>query len=179
MYKFQKFKKYLGLTIMFLGIIFVVGLTEVRATEQIELPKVSIGIVVAAKGMNTIIDKEGESISVGIPQDVYEGDSIFTEKRGFVIVQLSDGSKITVRPNSRVEITAYQYDSTDNDSVELSLVSGGLRIVTGALAKTHPDNYMLKTPVALMGVRGTEFSVFLCGENICEVEQIGYDEPSN
>jgi hypothetical protein len=36
------------------------------------------------------------------------------------------------------------------------------------MAKTHPENYKVRTPVALMGVRGTEFSVILCGEGVCD-----------
>ena len=59
----------------------------------------------------------------------------------------------------------------------LNLVSGGLRVITGAMAKSNPENYKVRTPVALMGVRGTEFSVFLCGDALCDEDnqEIAFD----
>jgi hypothetical protein len=40
------------------------------------------------------------------------------------------------------------------------------------MAKTHPENYKVRTPVALMGVRGTEFSIQLCGDQLCAEDQM-------
>lgn len=94
------------------------------------------------------------------------GDRITTEDRSFAVLQFVDGAKVTVRPNSEIVIQEYDYD-TENPSAELNLVSGGLRIITGAIAKQSPETYKVKTPVALMGVRGTEFSIMLCGDQKC------------
>jgi len=69
-------------------------------------------------------------------------------------------------------IEEYAYTGSDQDAARLSLVEGGLRVITGAMAKSHPDNYKVKTPVALMGVRGTEFAVMLCGDNICDEAEV-------
>jgi hypothetical protein len=65
-------------------------------------------------------------------------------------------------------IEQYLYAGNDSDEATLNLVSGGLRVITGAMAKSNPENYKVRTPVALMGVRGTEFSVVLCGDNVCD-----------
>jgi hypothetical protein len=92
---------------------------------------------------------QGEPIAVG--------SVIKTGPKSFVVLQFEDGAKVTVRPSTEMEIVAYDYMGTNE--AELSLISGGLRIVTGSLAKTNPENYKVRTPVALMGVRGTEFSV--------------------
>ena len=83
------------------------------------------------------------------------------------MLQFVDGAKVTVRPNSAVLIEDYVYNGNDQDSATLSLVSGGLRVITGAMAKSNPENYKVRTPVALMGVRGTEFAVMLCGYEVC------------
>lgn len=118
------------------------------------------GIIVASRGDVTV---SGEVLDQGNP--VNEGDTIITAPRSFAVVQFYDGGKLTVRPNSEVTITTYQ-----DEDAQIDLVMGGLRIVTGVIAKNNPDNYNVKTPVALMGVRGTEFSIMLCGEDICEIE---------
>ena len=69
-----------------------------------------------------------------------------------------------------LEINAVNGDG--DDAATLSLVSGGLRVITGAMAKTNPENYKVRTPVALMGVRGTEFAIMLCGDDICDEEEM-------
>ena len=123
----------------------------------------SIGMVVASKGNSYVNEKtilqQGSLININ--------DVITTSTQSFVVIQLTDGSKITVRPSSTVSMDQYSYDGSDADEVKLNLVQGGLRIITGAIAKNNPDNYILETPVALMGVRGTEFSIILCDGNTC------------
>ena len=97
---------------------------------------------------------------------INEGDIIVTESRSFVVIQFHDGGTVTIRPSSQLIIEKY-----NDEEAELNLVEGGLRIITGVLAKNDPDNYKVKTPVALMGVRGTEFSIMLCGDEVCMVEE--------
>jgi hypothetical protein len=89
------------------------------------------------------------------------GDTITSQDKSFAVLQFVDGAKVTVRPSSSLVIEEYSYLEGGKDNAKLNLLSGGLRIVTGAMAKTNPDDYILETPVALMGVRGTEFSIQL------------------
>jgi hypothetical protein len=115
-------------------------------------------IVIASRGdvHTTTKLEQGDTVNVG--------DVIVTTPRAFVVLQFNDGARITVRPNSTMIIEEYSYlDGVD--AVELNLVQGGLRVVTGAIAKSDPEAYKIRTPVALMGVRGTEFSVMLLDEN--------------
>ena len=86
------------------------------------------------------------------------------------------GAKVTVRPDSTLIIEQYLYAGGEDDEATLNLVSGGLRVITGAMAKSNPENYKVKTPVALMGVRGTEFSIMLCGDEICAEDQMSGDD---
>lgn len=90
---------------------------------------------------------------------IYVGDTVTTAEKSFAVISFEDGSKVTVRPDSVLLVQKYDYDSA-----KLDLVSGGLRIITGTIAKENPDNYLLDTPVALMGVRGTEFSIQMINE---------------
>ena len=106
---------------------------------------------------------------------IYVNDEIMTTNRSFVVLQFEDGAKVTVRPDSTLIIEQYLYNGDAGDEAELNLVSGGLRVITGAMAKNNPENYKVRTPVALMGVRGTEFSVMLCGDEICAEGQMEMD----
>ena len=127
----------------------------------------SSGMVVASRG-EVIALSNGGSRELKQGDFIYVNDEIMTTNRSFVVLQFEDGAKVTVRPDSTLIIEQYLYNGDAGDEAELNLVSGGLRVITGAMAKNNPENYKVRTPVALMGVRGTEFSVILCGDNVCD-----------
>lgn len=100
---------------------------------------------------------------------VGEEERIITGAKSFAVLQFVDGAKVTVTPNSVLDIKEYVYNGSGENAATLSLVQGGLRVLTGAMAKAEPESFKVETPVALMGVRGTEFSVLLCDDgSICE-----------
>ena len=131
----------------------------------------SSGMVIASRG-TVIATANDESRELKQGEFVYVNDEILTSARSFAVLQFTDGAKVTVRPSSSLIIEAYLYAGNDNDEATLNLVSGGLRIITGAMAKTNPEKYKVRTPVALMGVRGTEFSIMLCGDELCAEDQM-------
>lgn len=131
----------------------------------------SAGMVVASRG-EVIAMADGGSRELKQGDFVYVKDEILTSGRSFAVLQFTDGSKVTVRPDSTLIIEQYLYAGNDEDAAELNLVSGGLRVITGAMAKTNPENYKVRTPVALMGVRGTEFSIMLCGDDVCAQDEL-------
>lgn len=95
--------------------------------------------------------------------DIHEGDIITTAPASSAQVRMSDGALIAVRPRSELTIETYNYtgeDDGENSSV-LNLARGGLRSVTGAIGRAQPDNVKIDTPVATMGIRGTDMDVFL------------------
>ena len=130
----------------------------------------SSGMVIASRGEVSAL-ANGESRELKQGGFVYVNDEILTSARSFAVLQFTDGAKVTVRPGSKLIIETYLYAGNDSDEATLNLVSGGLRVITGAMAKTNPENYKVRTPVALMGVRGTEFSIMLCGDEICAEDQ--------
>jgi hypothetical protein len=115
-----------------------------------------VGMVVAKRG--EVHDQHRDALQQGA--EISEGDIITVADQSFVVIQFEDGSKLTIRPNSELIVTEYTMAGA-----ELELVRGGLRLITGLIGKENPDKYMIRTPVALMGVRGTEFSIlFIEGE---------------
>jgi hypothetical protein len=134
--------------------------------------------LIAALSASTLVaapDSTGMVVALKQGDFIYIDDEIMTTNRSFVVLQFEDGAKVTVRPDSTLIIEQYVYNGNADDAAELNLVSGGLRVITGAMAKSNPENYKVRTPVALMGVRGTEFSVILCGENVCDEDGTEFD----
>ena len=44
----------------------------------------------------------------------------------------------------------------------MSLLAGGIRTLTGRIGKTRRDAYLMNTPTASIGVRGTDYELRLC-----------------
>ena len=107
--------------------------------------------VVASRG--GVYTEDGR---LGVGDVVPANKVVHTLENSFAVIILDDGTKVTVRPNSSVEIT------DTPEEIRVDLTKGGLRVITGLVAKQEPEKFKLSTPVALMGVRGTEFSVALC-----------------
>ena len=134
----------------------------------------SVGMIVASRG-EVIAMANGGSRELKQGEFIYVNDEIMTSNRSFAVLQFEDGAKVTVRPDSTMIIEQYLYNGDDGDEATLSLVEGGVRVITGAMAKSNPENYKVRTPVALMGVRGTEFSIMLCGDEVCAEDELAMD----
>jgi hypothetical protein len=139
-----------------------------------DLSEFTAGKTVAGRGNFYILQEDGSLNQLGLAEEIQVSDTIVTDEKSFVVIQLTDGTKVTIRPNSRLTIEEY-YFYGDDSKATLSITEGGLRVLTGAITKHNPDNFTVKTPVALMGVRGTEFSLVICGTGaykvICELEE--------
>ncbi len=128
------------------------------------------GEILLAKGEAVAEAGDGTRRALAKGDTVFVGDTIETAPKSFVVVRFTDGGKVTVRPGTMLVIDEYAYGG-DNDGSALKLVKGGLRALTGAIAKQNPDAYRVDTPVATLGVRGTEFDVRWCDEQCAEEEQ--------
>jgi hypothetical protein len=148
-----------------------IALIASLSVSTVAIAEDSTGMVVASRG-EVIALSNGGSRELKQGDFIYVNDEIMTTGRSFVVLQFQDGAKVTVRPDTTLIIEQYLYNGDANDEAELNLVQGGLRVITGAMAKSNPENYKVRTPVALMGVRGTEFSIMLCGDDVCDSGEI-------
>lgn len=86
------------------------------------------------------------------------GDTVRTE-RGRAQIRFTDGGYTSLQPNTEFRIDDYYYDEKEvEESVGFfSLLKGGLRTITGVVGKLRKKAYQLRTPVATVGIRGTEY----------------------
>jgi hypothetical protein len=131
------------------------------------LPEGSAGLVIAYKGEINAVSASGDTRMVQKNDVVRVGDTIRTGPGAYVVIEFIDGAKATVRPDSELSIDRYAYETGDDGAV-VNLIKGGLRAITGSIAKERPESYKVKTNVATLGVRGTEFSLYVCGQDNCE-----------
>lgn len=91
--------------------------------------------------------------------EVNPGDTVQTNDNGRAQLRFSDGGYISLQPNTQFRVDEYKYEGkTDgNEKGHFSLLKGGLRAITGAIGHVNKSNYRVNTPVATIGIRGTEF----------------------
>ncbi len=106
----------------------------------------------------------GRQVRVG--DKVSEGDTLVTGRDGYLYLKTRDNGFFILRPNSLGQIVTYQIDTEDpsNNRIKLELQQGVARHISGDAVKSARQNFRFNTPVAAIGVRGTDFTVFASAE---------------
>ena len=97
---------------------------------------------------------------------IYLQDLISTGANSDTQLRMIDGGLLSLQQQTELAIDDYQFNQQSQQSkVNLSLIKGGLRTVTGSLM-ANSKQYQLKTPVASIGVRGTHYSAELVSNDL-------------
>lgn len=115
------------------------------------------GKVIFTAGKATVAEQQAAD-----GRAVEEGQMLSTGADGFLYVKTIDNGLFILRPNTRARIVAYHVDTQhpENTRVKLELLSGVARSKSGDAVKQARQNFRFNTPVAAIGVRGTDFTVF-------------------
>jgi len=127
-----------------------------------------VGHISFVKGSNAAQQPGAAPRILGKDTEIFQGDNIQTTERSFVIIEFSDGAKVTVRPDSNFTIDHYDGKSA-NKAAQLALHQGGVNASTGDIAKGNPDRFQIKTPTATVkpDSEKSEFTVAIC-DQACE-----------
>lgn len=100
---------------------------------------------------------------------VFERDQIDTHSDGRAQLRFTDGGLVSLMPDTLFAVEEYFYENEDEGALVFGLLKGGLRTMTGAVGKNKHEQYELKTPVATLGIRGTEYIAVLNPPNTLRV----------
>jgi hypothetical protein len=112
-----------------------------------------IGSVQVQRGDQQLPLSRGSSLMVG--------DSIQTQANGHVHLRFVDGALVSVRPASSLKVVEYRFDRANPSAsvVRFQLDQGVVRAISGQAAEAAKDKFRLNTPLAAIGVKGTDFVV--------------------
>jgi hypothetical protein len=119
------------------------------------------GSVSFAIGDAAIVGSDGKSTAAARGAAVESGQTLVTGATGHIHVRMIDGAFISVRPQSKLRIEEYRYDAAvpANNRIKFVLEQGVARSITGRAGEAAKENYRLNTPLAAIGIRGTDFVV--------------------
>lgn len=130
----------------------ILGLLLVACGAQAQ----GIGRVEFATGIARI-ERGTQMIAAVRGTEVIEGDTVVTGPDTQVQLRMVDDAFLALRPNSRLALDRYRSASArgGEDGVVLALAHGILRTFTGAIAARNRDRFVMKTPLATVGIRGS------------------------
>jgi len=118
-----------------------------------------IGQIKVAKGEVTL-EREGQVSPARVGTRLQPSDKVKTGADGAVGITMDDDSLLSAGPNSVLSLDRYAFDPTTNQGrFDSTLNKGTLAVISGRIAKQAPDAMTVRTPAAVLGVRGTEFVV--------------------
>jgi len=120
----------------------------------------TIGDVIEQVGVTDIDRKDGAKFEkINKDFDVESYDTVKT-KNGRTAIQFVDETRVDVTENSKLVIDEFVYDpNTSTGKLALKASFGTVRYASGQIAKNSRQNVKIKTPTAVVGVRGTDFSL--------------------
>ena len=114
--------------------------------------------VALAVGEATRVSGLGKKEQLQVGAGLTDGDRITTGKDAFAILVFSDQARVSLRADTELVIHRYRVDPTGvATQLDLELVRGAVRQISGEAARAQPERYRLNTPIAAIGVRGTDF----------------------
>ena len=136
------------LIIFYSLIFFLILVTFAMASDK-------IARVLNVKGA-AILTREGKSIGLVKDNWLYKNDRIVTKKKSSLEIKLVDNSFVNIGELSDLYMVDLVYDPIKKDGyIDLKLVTGAFRMISGNIAKLGPDLMKIDLPTATVGIRGT------------------------
>lgn len=111
------------------------------------------------------------ALSQGSP--VYQGDTVQTGPGSALEIRFADKTVLAQGADSTISLDEYAYNpDTGGGALAFKMAQGTFRAVTGQIADKNPEAFQLKSPLATIGIRGTEVgSVIGLGPDGAPTEQ--------
>jgi len=116
--------------------------------------------------------------SLALGQTLMAGDTLEAVGQATAVVRMSDGAMLALRPNSKVTLDAVHPANTATDQPRfwLSVLKGGLRVISGMIAKQNPAAYRITTSTATIGIRGTDHETYQLEDSVGSFRPGTYDK---
>jgi hypothetical protein len=141
--------------------------------------------VALVTGSVKVTSKGGEQHSLSGGDVVNAGDSIVVGPNSYANLKFADGGRILLRPNTEFAVESFRFKESaapppaaekpskkskakaaapTSNQAFFRLVRGGFRAISG-LIKGDKATYRVTTPVATIGIRGTDYEVQTCSDD--------------
>jgi hypothetical protein len=143
---------YLGWLVFANALLMLSGTAAVAENTQVAQIK-------TVSGQAEIVrNRSRNAAKVGDP--LYEKDTIETGPDGSIGIVFIDNTVMSSGPNSEIVLEDYKFNSSNfTGSMLTDMNRGTLSMVSGDIARSSPGAMKVRTPTAILGVRGTRFVI--------------------
>lgn len=142
---------------------------------ELETPPPATPVIGAVEQLEGQLQAVNDGIQrrIAAGQSVHQGDRLLLGT-GRAKVRLLDGSQLFLQDGTDVKLDTLHFrdDDTNVGSRIIELGRGGLRLISGLLkpevTAAHPD---IRTPVAVIGLRGTDTVLHYCADARCDTSR--------
>lgn len=127
-----------------------------------------VGIVILSFGQNVAISGDASERALTRKSEVFAHDILKTSATGRLQIRFTDGSRLSLKPDTEFKITEYQFEPSEPEDGKAiyKLLKGGMRTISGQIGKVDKEDYKLDAVVATIGIRGTDFTVTKVGDEV-------------
>ena len=119
-----------------------------------------IGQVDNVDGEVVAIRPDGTRVDLEVGDPVYQGDVLESGEDGAIGIVLADETSFSMAENGRMVLDEMVYGpGTQEGKIVLSVVQGVFTFISGEVSKADPDAMIVETPVATIGIRGTQVGI--------------------
>jgi len=150
----QPGRKKLGLALWLAAALLLATVGIPRAEEASPIAQIK-----KVTGQAAIL-RSGERRPAKVGDMLLVKDVIETGPDGAIGITFIDNTVFSAGPNSELALDEFQFDSTNfRGSMLADMRQGTLAVVSGDITRSSPGAMRVKTPTAVLGVRGTTFAV--------------------
>jgi hypothetical protein len=148
---------YSKIVVLFLTVFFLLLSTngEVSPADA----SAPVAIVKKVSGSATVV-RQGQNISVTNGLEIWENDTLRTDRNGSLGIVFNDDTFLSLGPGSILIIDEFVFAPKQGKfSIVIRMLKGTVAYLSGLISKLSPDSAHFKTPTASIGIRGTKFVV--------------------
>jgi len=136
----------------------LIGLLATVVSTSAALAQTNIGVTGSVvNSVRSTVGSTTKDLKVG--DQVVQNEVIETATKSRTQILLLDESNLTIGPNAVFVLDELVFDpSPEKSNVAVTMTQGVFRFVSGNLPH---DSYVLKTPTAIIGVRGTVLDIIV------------------
>src|SRR5712691_9473649 len=110
--------------------------------------------------------RSGQRLPANIGDPLFEKDIVETGPDGGIGITFIDNTVFSTGPNSQLALDEFRFDSNNfRGSMLADMRQGTLAVVSGDITRSSPGAMRIKTPTAVLGVRGTTFALQVYGDH--------------
>ena len=126
-----------------------------------------VATITAMQGSATV-QRAKQKLPASLGQKLQTKDVVFTKENAKLQVIFNDETIISIGKNSEFSIEDYLFEENQEPIAKFGMLRGAMRTITGKIGKIAPQKFTVTTKTATIGIRGTNFSVFVNDDGSAE-----------